>query len=327
MEDQTTGASETQLGQMLGGWAEAFDGLQVLFVTYAFSVIGAILILIVGWTVSRLLGRWVKTLLKHTHRVDPTVSGFFSVFVRYAVLVVVVIMVLGQFGVQTASIITALGAAGLAIGLALQGTLQNIAAGIMLLVLRPFRVGEYIDADGISGTIKEIGLFATEMQTLDGLYRMAPNSQLWNVPVTNYSRLPERRHDLVIGIGYEDDIEKAQSVLLDLAKADDRVLSDPAPWAYVSELGDSAVAVTLRYWTKSADWWVTSREMTKAGKIAFDEHGISIPFPQITYSGSLELEEAEPSDDRTSGSSKVVDNGKGSGRNRSGDDDEDLGAS
>ncbi|WP_375590742.1 mechanosensitive ion channel domain-containing protein [Hoeflea alexandrii] len=287
-------ASESQLGQLLGGWGEAFNGLQVLIVTYAFSVIGAILILIVGWSISRLLGRWVRSLLTRSHRVDPTVVGFFSVFVRYAVLVVVVIMVLGQFGVQTASIITALGAAGLAIGLALQGTLQNIAAGIMLLVLRPFRVGEYIDADGVSGTIQEIGLFATELKTLDGLYRMAPNSQLWNVPVTNYSRLPERRHDLVIGIGYEDDIEKAQSVLMDLARADGRVLSDPEPWAYVSELGDSAVAVTLRYWTKSADWWTTSREMTKAAKIAFDENGISIPFPQVTYSGSLDVEPREP---------------------------------
>lgn len=294
MEDLMASASESQLGQLLDGWGEAFNGLQVLIVTYAFSVIGAILILIVGWSISRLLGRWVRSLLTRSHRVDPTVVGFFSVFVRYAVLVVVVIMVLGQFGVQTASIITALGAAGLAIGLALQGTLQNIAAGIMLLVLRPFRVGEYIDADGVSGTIQEIGLFATELKTLDGLYRMAPNSQLWNVPVTNYSRLPERRHDLVIGIGYEDDIEKAQSVLMDLARADSRVLSDPEPWAYVSELGDSAVAVTLRYWTKSADWWTTSREMTKAAKIAFDENGISIPFPQVTYSGSLDVEPREP---------------------------------
>lgn len=287
MEDLIASASESRLGQLFGSWSEAFGGLQVLIVTYAFSVIGAILILIVGWSISRLLGRWVRSLLSRTHRVDPTVVGFFSVFVRYAVLVVVVIMVLGQFGVQTASIITALGAAGLAIGLALQGTLQNIAAGIMLLVLRPFRVGEYIEADGVSGTIQEIGLFATELKTLDGLYRMAPNSQLWNVPVTNYSRLPERRHDLVIGIGYEDDIEKAQSVLMDLARADSRVLSDPQPWAYVSELGDSAVAVTLRYWTRSADWWTTSRELTKAAKIAFDENGISIPFPQITYSGAL----------------------------------------
>jgi len=283
-------ASESQLGQMLGGWGEALDSLQVLVVTYAFSVLGAILILIVGWTMSRLLGRWVRTLLTRTHRVDPTVVGFFSVFVRYAVLVVVAVMVLGQFGVQTASIITALGAAGLAIGLALQGTLQNIAAGIMLLVLRPFRVGEYIDAGSLSGTVEEIGLFATELKTLDGLYRMAPNSLLWNVPVTNYSRQAERRYDLVIGIGYEDDIDKAQSVLLDLARTDERILAAPEPVAFVSELGDSAVSVTLRYWTRSADWWSTSRDMTKAAKIAFDENGISIPFPQITYTGTLGAE-------------------------------------
>ena len=283
-------ASESQLGQLFGGWGEAINGLQVLVVTYAFSVIGAILILIVGWMLSRLLGNWVKGILKRTHRIDPTVVGFFSMFVRYAVLVVVIIMVLGQFGVQTASIITALGAAGLAIGLALQGTLQNIAAGIMLLVLRPFRVGEYIDAGGLSGTVEEIGLFATELKTLDGLYRMAPNSLLWNVPVTNYSRQAERRYDLVIGIGYEDDIDKAQSVLMDLARADSRILDTPEPWSYVSELGDSAVAVTLRYWTKSADWWTTSREMTKKAKLAFDENGISIPFPQVTYSGSLSVE-------------------------------------
>jgi small conductance mechanosensitive channel len=295
MKELMASASGSQLGQLLGSWGEAINGLQVLLVTYAFSVIGAILILIVGWTISRLLGRWVRSLLGRTQRVDPTVVGFFSVFVRYAVLVVVVIMVLGQFGVQTASIITALGAAGLAIGLALQGTLQNIAAGIMLLVLRPFRVGEYIDAGGLSGTVQEIGLFATELKTLDGLYRMAPNSLLWNVPVTNYSRQAERRYDLVVGIGYEDDIDKAQSVLMDLARADERILADPEPWAFVSELGDSAVAVTLRYWTRSADWWNTSREMTKAAKIAFDENGISIPFPQITYSGSLSVEKESES--------------------------------
>ena len=289
MENETATAAPSGLGDILGTWGDAIKGLEVLVVSYALSVIGAIFILIVGWTVARLLGSWVHKLLAKTQRIDPTVAGFFSIFVRYAVLVVVVIMVLGQFGVQTASIITALGAAGLAIGLALQGTLQNIAAGIMLMVLRPFRVGEYIDAGGITGTIVEIGLFATELKTLDGLYRMAPNSELWNVEVTNYSRLSERRYDLVVGIGYEDDIGKAQSVLMELAEADDRVLSDPKPWAFVSELGDSAVAVTLRYWTTTSDWWTTSREMTKAAKIAFDENGISIPFPQISYSGSLAL--------------------------------------
>lgn len=294
MNETATAATGFQWAQLWESGGEALKSLQLLVLTYSLSVLGAIVILIAGWIVSRLLGRWVRSLLARTHRVDATVVGFFSVFVRYAVLVVVGVMVLGQFGVQTASVITALGAAGLAIGLALQGTLQNIAAGIMLLVLRPFRVGEYIDADGISGTVQEIGLFATELKTFDGLYRMAPNSQLWNVPVTNFSRLPERRYDLVIGIGYDDDIEKAQAVMMGLAEADQRILRDPAPASFVSELGGSAVSVTLRYWTKSPDWWSASRDMTKAAKIAFDKNNISIPFPQITYSGSLSVERKTP---------------------------------
>lgn len=293
MDEIKTVASDFQLAQLWDSGGEALKSFQLLVLTYSVSVLGAIVILFAGWIISRLLGRWVRSLLTRTRRVDETVVGFFSVFVRYAVLVVVAVMVLGQFGVQTASIITALGAAGLAIGLALQGTLQNIAAGIMLLVLRPFRVGEYVDAGGIAGTVQEIGLFATEMKTFDGLYRMVPNSLLWNVPVTNYSRRPERRYDLVIGIGYEDDIEKAQGVLMDLARAEERILADPEPDVFVSELGDSAVSVTLRYWTSSANWWVTSRDMTKAAKVAFDKNNISIPFPQISYSGSLAIEKPD----------------------------------
>jgi small conductance mechanosensitive channel len=295
MDNEIVTATGAQLGQILGTWNEALKSFQVLILTYSVSVVGAILILIGGWIVSRLLARWVRGLLMRTRRVDETVVGFFSGFVRYGVMLLVIVMVLGQFGVQTASIITALGAAGLAIGLALQGTLQNIAAGIMLLVLRPFRVGEYIDAGGLSGTVHEIGLFATELRTLDGLYRMAPNSLLWNVPVTNYSRQQERRNDLTIGIGYEDDIEKAQSVMLDLALKDSRVLGNPAPDVFVAELGDSAVSVTLRYWTRSSDWWAASRDLTKAAKIAFDENGISIPFPQVTYSGALSVSKQQES--------------------------------
>lgn len=289
MEDKIVTASQSPIGQLLGIGGEAAKNFQVLVLTYSVSVIGAILILIGGWIVSRLLAKWVRGHLLRSGRADQTVVGFFAGFVRYLVMVLVIIMVLSQFGVQTASIITALGAAGLAIGLALQGTLQNIAAGIMLLILRPFRIGEHIDAGGISGTVEEIGLFATELRTLDGLYRLAPNSLLWNVPVTNYSRLTERRYDLSIGIGFEDEIDKALEILLKLARDEPRVSGDQEPSVFVAELGDSAVSVTLRYWTSSQDWWSTSRDMTKAAKIAFDEHGISIPFPQVTYSGSLSV--------------------------------------
>ena len=251
-----------------------------LVVSYSFSILGAVVLLVLGLILARMMEKWSYRLLGDIHGFDETLRRFLSKGLRYVVLVLVLVTVLAQFGVQTASIIAALGAAGLAIGLALQGTLQNIAAGIMLLVLRPFRVGEFISAGSISGTVVEVGLFATEIKMLDGVYMFAPNSELWNTPVTNYSRNPQRRYDLTIGIGYGDDIDLAKKLLLDLANDDDRVLSDPAPEAFVVELGDSAVNVTCRYWTVTSNWWQTRLDLTKAAKNAFDENGISIPFPQ-----------------------------------------------
>ncbi len=247
---------------------------------YAFSILGAIVLIIVGYMVAGLLERWTRAGLARFPAFDQTLRVFLSKIVRYAVLVLVGVTVLAQFGVQTASLIAALGAAGLAIGLALQGTLQNIAAGIMLLVLKPFRVGEYIDAGGIAGTIEEIGLFATEMKSLDGVYMLTPNSELWNKTVTNYSRNSLRRNDITMRVGYRDDIDLAQTTLGQLAAADNRVLAVPEAETFVVSLDDNAVMVTLRYWTATTDWWPTRLDLTKAAKKAFDEKGISIPFPQ-----------------------------------------------
>lgn len=272
----------------------ALAQISTLAVEYSFSVVGAILLLIVGWLAAALISRWARNGLSRIRGLDATLTQFFANIIRYAIIVIVIVMVLGQFGVQTASILAALGAIGLAVGLALQGTLQNIAAGIMLLVLRPFRVGEYIDTGDVSGTVQDIGLFATELQTYDGIYRLAPNSLLWNVPVTNYSRLSTRMHDFTVGIGYGDDIDKALEILLDLARNEERVLATPEPIAFVSELGDSAVILSLRYWAPSSVWWNTIRDMTKATKLAFDANGISIPFPQITYS-ALDGQSGPPS--------------------------------
>ena len=251
-----------------------------LAVAYSFSIVGAIILLIAGYVVAGVAERWAYAGLGKFRGFDETLRRFFSKAARYAVLILVGITVLAQFGVQTASIIAALGAAGLAIGLALQGTLQNIAAGIMLLVLKPFRVGEYVEAGDVAGTIEEIGLFATQVKRIDGLFILAPNSELWNTPVTNYTRNPLRRYDLTIGIGYDDDIDLAQETLAGLAEGDARVLEDPAPATFVIELGDSAVGITLRYWTATPDWWQTRLDLTKAAKQAFDQKGISIPFPQ-----------------------------------------------
>ncbi|WP_011580295.1 MULTISPECIES: mechanosensitive ion channel family protein [Chelativorans] len=254
--------------------------VQEFAVSYALSILGAIILILVGFIAAGILARWTRAALGRLPGVDETLRRFLSKIVRYAVLILVGVTVLAQFGVQTASIIAALGAVGLAIGLALQGTLQNIAAGIMLLALKPFRVGEYIDAGGIAGTVEEIGLFATELQSADGVYVMAPNSELWNKAVTNYSRNALRRNDIAIGIGYEDDIDLAQELLLKLAQGDQRVLAVPAPETFVGALGDSAVMVTVRYWTATTDYWAVRFDITKAAKQAFDANGISIPFPQ-----------------------------------------------
>ena len=269
--------------QLDDAWARIESGwgaLTALAVTYSFSVIGAILLMIAGYIVAGLVERGVKAALGQVHGFDSTLRHFFSQTARYLILALVLVMVLGQFGVQTASIIAAIGAIGLAIGLALQGTLQNIAAGIMLLVLRPFRVGEDVEIGQVAGKVEEIGLFATRLRAVDGIYILAPNSVLWNQPVRNSSRNRVRRNDLVIGIGYDDDIDLAQQTLLDLARADKRVRPEPAPNAFVSALGDSAVSVTLRYWTSDTDYFRTRLDLTKLAKVTFDKNGISIPFPQ-----------------------------------------------
>jgi small conductance mechanosensitive channel len=261
----------------------AFTRISEVAAAYSLSVLGAIILLIAGYIAAGIFERWARRAFGKISGFDATLAVFLSKIVRYIVLILVGVTVLAQFGVQTASIIAALGAAGLAIGLALQGTLQNVAAGIMLLVLRPFRAGEYIAAGGVDGTIVEIGLFATELKTLDGLFVLTPNSQLWSSSVVNYSRHDTRRYDLAIGIGYDDDIALAEKLMIDMAGADDRVLDAPPPITFVAELGDNAVTVTLRYWTKTSDWFQTTRDFTRQAKLVFDENGISIPFPQRDF--------------------------------------------
>jgi small conductance mechanosensitive channel len=247
-----------------------------LMVQYSFSIIGAVLLLIVGWIAAMLLQRWSYEGLSRIRGFDETLARFFSGAVRYVVLILVLVMVLGQFGVQTASILAALGAAGLAVGLALQGTLQNIAAGIMLLVLRPFRVGEYIETSAVNGTVVEIGLFATELKTSEGLYRLAPNSTLWNVPITNYSRFPTRRHELSVTVPKGGSIKETQDMLLNIARSDSRVLLDPAPTTFIDTVTNDSATLTLRYWARSENFFATTRAVTKSLKLAFDERDAQI---------------------------------------------------
>ncbi|MEX2642763.1 MAG: mechanosensitive ion channel domain-containing protein [Acetobacterales bacterium] len=247
---------------------------------WVLSVAGAVLLLVVGWLVAGWASRAVRRSIDRSLRVDATLKPLISSLVRYAILVLVLIAVLAQFGVQTTSVIAILGAAGIAIGLALQGTLSNIAAGTMILFLRPFQVGDYIDAQGLGGTVTEIGLFTCELKTADGVYLVAPNSQIWNRAIHNYSRLPTRRVDLDVGISYDDDIDTALRVGADLLAADSRVLKDPAPQTMVTALGDSSVDIRLRCWTNSGDYWSFLFDLNKNAKQAFEAAGLTIPFPQ-----------------------------------------------
>ena len=241
---------------------------------------GAVAVLVIGVIVARLLSRWADRALNNAERLEPTVAKFLSNIIRYVLWVVVAITVLTQFGVQTTSIIAALGGLALAVGLALQGTLSNVAAGVMILLQRPFRVGETITAGTVNGTVQAIGLFTTEVLQLDGLYVMVPNNELWNKPIVNFSRMPTRRFELLIGIAYSDNIEEARKELLALAQADIRVLDEPEPVVFVASLADSAVTIGMRVWCKTEDHLGLSWALTEAAKTRFAEVGLTIPFPQ-----------------------------------------------
>jgi len=253
-------------------WAWALDFLPRIGAT--------LVILVVGYIAARWGSAALYKVLSKNENFDRTLLPVARAIMRYAILIFVVIAALAQLGVQTTSVLAVLGAAGLAIGLALQGTLSNIAAGMMLLWLRPFSVGDYIETSTAAGTVTEVGLFVTHLTSFDGIYRFVPNSELWNTTLINYSRNPTRMTDMEIGISYASDIEKARQIMLDLANSDERVVKDPAPVVFVDVLGDSAVVMRYRVWIGNADYWATQRYLLEETKRRFDAAGIEIPFPQ-----------------------------------------------
>ncbi|MFM7403422.1 MAG: mechanosensitive ion channel family protein [Erythrobacter sp.] len=237
---------------------------------------GAVAVLVIGVILARWLSHLADRALTSSGRIDPTVAKFLSNIIKYALWAVVAITVLTQFGVQTTSIIAALGGLALAVGLALQGTLSNVAAGVMILIQRPFRVGEYIVAGTVAGTVQAIGLFTTEVLQLDGLYVMVPNNELWNKAVVNHSRMPTRRFELLVTIGYDDDLGAARAAMLDLAKADPRVLPEPEPTAFVAGLTDAGARVGVRAWCETGDYLALSWAMNEGVKLKFDALGVTI---------------------------------------------------
>lgn len=247
----------------------------------ALSMLTAIIVLVVGWNLAGFLSRHIRTLLPHTKRIDNTIAPVISEIVRYTVIIITVVIVLGQFGVQTASILAVLGAIGLAVALALQGTLSNIAAGVMIIWLRPFNVGEYINAESVAGSVVEIGLFSTRLRTYDGIFVFVPNSNLWNSRITNYTREPRRMIETKVGISYDSDLASARAALLEIPKADERVLEEPVPFVFVASLGASSVDLVMRSWVKSSDWWQTNVDFQERAKLALDAAGIEIPYNKL----------------------------------------------
>lgn len=248
--------------------------------TLGMNLLFAIVLLIVGWWFSALLGRNLRKLASKSSHIDPTIVPMVYTVTVWAVRLFVILAVLARFGVQTASIIAVLGAAGLAIGLALQGTLQNIAAGIMLLALRPLRAGEFISVVGkADGTVDEVGLFLTRLIQVDGIHISLPNSLVWGSPIINYSRNKTRRMDIEVQVRYGDDLELALQQLDKLVKSFDTVLPDPAPQIMVTGYRESATVVTIRVWASVDKYWDLRYEFHRKALAALQEAGLQMPVP------------------------------------------------
>jgi small conductance mechanosensitive channel len=253
--------------------------LTELATQWGLQIIGAIIVLFVG----RIAAGWARRLTRKAlerAEVDATLVPFIAKLVYYLLLAFVVIAVLGVFGVQTASLVAVLGAAGLAVGLALQGTLSNFAAGVMLLFFRPFKVGDFIDAGGTTGTVEEIGVFATTMKSPDNIKIVVPNSQVYGQTIKNFNGFDTRRIDLVIGISYDDDISKAIDTIRSVVSADQRVMAEPETLIAVSNLGDSSVDLVVRPWCAGSDYWPLRFDLTRKIKEDLEAAGCSIPYPQ-----------------------------------------------
>lgn len=250
-----------------------------LVMTWGLRVVGAIAVLIIGRMVAGVARSGVRRVMERA-KADATLVPFVSSLVYYLIMAFVVIAVLGLFGIPTASLIAVMGAAGLAVGLALQGTLSNFGAGVMLLVFRPFRVGDFVDVGGTMGSVKEIGIFTTTLSTPDNVQIVVPNAAIFGQTMKNYSANDTRRVDMVMGISYADDIGKAIATMKAVMDADARVLKDPAPVIAVNELGDSSVNLVVRPWCGKDDYWAVKWDLTRTFKEKLEAAGCSIPFPQ-----------------------------------------------
>lgn len=256
------------------------DNIVEILGGYAFSLIMAILIFVIGkWVVNRITAVLGK-LLRKVKGMDETLVKFLENIVYYALMIVVILTALSELGVETTSFLAILGAAGLAIGLALKDSLGNFASGVMIILFKPFKVGDFVTAAGVSGTVTEVGIFNSVFTTGDNQRIIIPNGAITSGSIVNVNAHDTRRVDLLVGIGYDDDIKKAKDVLNDIIKSNEKVLLDKGVTVAVSELADSSVNFVVRAWVKTPDYWAVKFDLTETVKLRFDEEGISIPYPQ-----------------------------------------------
>ena len=253
--------------------------LSEILTVYGLKLLAAVAIFFIGLIVAKVVKKLIRRLMDRS-KIDTTLTGFVANLSYAALLAFVIVAALNNLGVQTASFIAVIGAAGLAIGLALQGSLSNFAAGVLMIIFRPFKCGDYIEGGGTAGTVDEIQIFTTQLQSPDNKTIIIPNAKIMSDNIVNYSTKGCRRVDMSFGIGYGDDIDKARGIILDILQNDHRIFKDPAPVAYLSELADSSVNFAVRVWTKSDDYWDVLFETTEKVKKRFDAEGVSIPFPQ-----------------------------------------------
>ncbi len=262
--------------------SQAIDLATEILTAYGLRVIGAVVILIVGWVASSWAAHTIRKIAVRSEHVDVMLGSFLASLARYGIIAVTVLAVLAKFGVQTASLVAVLGATGLAIALALQGTLGHIAAGVMILFFRPFRVGQYVEVAGQTGTVKAVTLFTTELATPDNIQILIPNGQVWDTTLRNFSHYETRRIEIILGIDYGDDIDKAVASVRAVIDAESRILPAPESQVVVGALGTSSVDLSIRVWAKRDDFFDTKVDLTKALKERMDADGISIPYPHQT---------------------------------------------
>lgn len=256
-------------------WAE----YSPLIIQFGLRVVGALLVLIIGLRVAGWLAGLVRREAQKRPGVDNTLGNFFASLVRWALTAAVLIAMLQVFGVQATSFVAVLGAMTLAIGLSMQGALGNIASGVMIMLFRPYKLGDYIEAAGVGGTVKDINLFQTVLATPDNVKVLVPNSQAIDGVIENYSGYDTRRADITFGIDYDDNMDKAIDIIRGVIESDERILKDPAPFVKVVNLGGSSVDIASRSWVRTVDYWDVKFHITKAVKEAFDREGVSIPYP------------------------------------------------